>query len=73
MSIGVFTQPVAGLQLSAVQALASLQLMGEPTHVPDEQVSADVQALPSLQVLPLGLVGFEQTPLPGLQTPTMWH
>jgi hypothetical protein len=33
-----------------------------PPHVPAWQVSPDVQAFPSLQGVPLGLFGFEQTP-----------
>src|SRR4029077_20267063 len=46
----VYTQPVAGLQLSSVQTLPSLQWSGgPPTHVPAEQVSLVVQALPSSQ------------------------
>src|SRR5204863_8408183 len=28
---------------------------------------------PSLQALPLGLAGFVQSPVPGLQTPGSWH
>src|SRR6266849_2358938 len=46
----VCTQPVAGLQLSSVQTLLSLQLAaGPPTHAPAAQVSLVVQAFPSLQ------------------------
>jgi len=45
----VFTQPVRLLQESVVQTLPSLQLgAGPPTQMPAEQVSAVVQALPSL-------------------------
>ena len=44
----VWTHPVAGLQLSSVQALLSLQFGGgPPTHAPLLQVSLVVQALPS--------------------------
>ena len=32
-----------------------------------------VQALPSLQVVPFGAVGFEQTPVVVSQTPATWH
>jgi hypothetical protein len=46
----VFTQPVAGLQVSVVQALLSLQLRLTPgRHVPLRQESPTVQAFPSLQ------------------------
>jgi hypothetical protein len=53
---GVWTQPVAGLQLSMVQGLPSLQPMAVPVHVyvgflsvpPFTHVSFVVQALLSL-------------------------
>src|SRR5207249_1046767 len=46
----VWTQPVAGLQLSSVQTLPSSQLgAGPPTHWNRKQMSLVVQALPSLQ------------------------
>ena len=32
-----------------------------------------MQALPSLQELPLGLAGLEQVPVAGLQVPASWH
>src|SRR5439155_1308198 len=52
----VFTQPNAGLQASSVQTLASLQLRpGPPTQTPPAQVSAVVQALPSLHVAMVGV------------------
>ena len=42
------TQPVAGLQLSVVQRLLSLQSTAEPAwQVPPPQVSPAVQAFPS--------------------------
>jgi hypothetical protein len=44
-----------------------------PVHVPAWQVSARVHALPSLQVVPSALFGFEQTPLDVSQVPTAWH
>jgi len=40
-----------------------------PLHAPAWQVSVWVQASPSLHAVPFGLVGFEQTPLSGLQVP----
>jgi hypothetical protein len=46
--LSVWTQPVAGLHESSVQALPSLQLgPGPPTQVPPAHVSPVVQALPS--------------------------
>jgi hypothetical protein len=46
----VLMQPTAGLQVSSVQPLPSLQLGGAPpTHVPPAQVSLVVHAFPSLQ------------------------
>jgi len=46
----VCVQPVAGLQLSSVHVLESLQFLGKPdVHVPPVHVSPTVQALPSLQ------------------------
>jgi hypothetical protein len=44
-----------------------------PEHAPSTQVSVCVHALPSLQVVPFGLGGFEQWPLKVSQTPTLWH
>ena len=45
-----YAHPVAGLQLSLVQTLLSLQVTAAtPTHVPPEQVSPVVQAFPSSQ------------------------
>jgi hypothetical protein len=46
--VSVLTQPVAGLHVSDVQALLSLQSRAPPpTHAPPEQASPIVQALPS--------------------------
>src|SRR5207244_2690981 len=61
----VLTHPTAGLQLSSVQPLPSLQLGGAPpAHDPPEQVSFVVHALPSLH----GSVLFACShPLVGLQ------
>src|SRR5262245_27418744 len=48
------TQPVAASQLSSVQGLPSLHTSGVPAvQVPDWQVSTPLQALPSLQLVPL--------------------
>src|SRR2546427_355120 len=44
-----------------------------PVHTPLWQVSVWVQALPSLQALPLVFAGFEHVPVVGEQVPTTWH
>ncbi len=64
--------PVAGAQESTVHGLPSSHVTAEPpVHTPAEHVSPVVQALLSLQVVPFGLVGFEQTPPE--QVPATWH
>jgi hypothetical protein len=42
-------------------------------HTPLWQVSVCVHALPSLQIPPSGLAGFEQVPVAGSQVPASWH
>src|SRR5262249_60610252 len=70
----VWTPPVAGLQESLVHGLPSSQLgAAPPTQMPPLQVSLVVQALPSLQALPLVFWGLEQTPVVVLQVPAVWH
>jgi hypothetical protein len=44
-----------------------------PVHVPPWQASTCVQALPSLQLVPLAAAGFEQLPVLGLHVPATWH
>src|SRR5207253_524736 len=44
-----------------------------PMQLPPWQVSACVQASPSLQAAPSGLAGFEQTPVAGSHVPALWH
>src|SRR5258706_485477 len=44
-----------------------------PAQMPARHVSVCVQALPSLQAVPLGLLGLEQVPEVGLQVPGSWH
>jgi hypothetical protein len=64
---GVFSQPVAGLQLSAVQTLLSSQFRAVPAvHVPPWQVSAPLQRFPSLQAVPF-VTGVFAQPVAGLQ------
>jgi hypothetical protein len=42
-------------------------------QLPASQVSACVQALPSLQGVPLAFAGFEHCPVDGSHVPTRWH
>ncbi len=42
-------------------------------HAPAWQVSVSVQAFPSLQAVPSGPAGFEQTPVAGSHVPATWH
>src|SRR5439155_1557321 len=67
--------PVAGSQVPAAwHWSAAAQTTGlVPVHVPAWQVSVRVQALPSLQEAPSGLVGLEQRPVVGSHTPASWH
>ena len=44
-----------------------------PTQTPAEQVSACVQAFPSLQEVPSGTAGLEQRPVTGSRVPARWH
>src|SRR5438034_1268517 len=44
-----------------------------PVQTPLWQLSVCVQALPSLQALPLAFAGFEHVPVAGLQVPAAWH
>jgi hypothetical protein len=67
--------PFAGLQVPALWHWSlAVQVTGVPGwQVPDWQVSACVQALPSLHAVLFGLAGLEQVPLAGLQVPALWH
>src|SRR5215217_3989481 len=49
------------------------QMTGVPAQLPLVQTSPVVQALPSLQVVPLSFCGLEQRPVPVLQVPATWH
>src|SRR5207248_1149783 len=82
-SVQVVPFAAAGFELRAVEGLhgaapwhgsEAVQTTGlEPAHVPFWQVSVCVQALPSLQVVPLTAAGFEQLPVEGSQVPATWH
>src|ERR1035438_3855653 len=49
------------------------QVTGLPVQAPAWQLSACVQALLSLQVVPLAAFGFEQVPSAGLHVPATWQ
>ena len=44
-----------------------------PVQVPFWHVSLCVQAFPSLQTVPFGFTGVEQSPVVALQVPALWH
>ena len=55
-------------------ASMAVQVTGlPPLHTPAIQVSVCVHGLLSLQVVPLGAVGFEHMPVVVSQVPTTWH
>jgi hypothetical protein len=72
---GVEHTPVVGEQVPATWhwSVAVHRTGFEPVQLPFWQLSDCVQALPSLQLLPLVLFGDEQVPVPGLQVPASWH
>jgi len=67
--------PVVGEQVPAVwhwsEAVQTTGLL--PVQTPLWQVSVCVQALPSLQVLPLAFAGLEHVPVVGEHVPATWH
>src|SRR5213593_1463586 len=67
--------PLAGSQVPAAWPRSwAVQTTGlVPVQLPPWQVSAWVQASPSLQAVPSGMAGFEQTPVTGSQVPASWH
>jgi hypothetical protein len=67
--------PETGLQVpTRKHSPSDVQVTGfPPVQTPLWQVSVRVQALPSLQLVPSALLGFEQTPVVVLQVPTSWH
>ena len=75
VAAGFEQTPVPVLQVPAVWhwSLAEQTIELLPVHVPDWHVSVCVQAFPSEQVEPFVFAGFEQTPVPVLQVPAVWH
>ncbi len=72
---GVFRQaPVVGSQPPVWQASTGGHVTElVPVQTPAWHVSAEVQALPSLQVVPSGFAGLVQAPVVVSQTPAVWH
>jgi hypothetical protein len=72
---GLVHCPLAGSHTPASWhwSLAAQTTGAAPKHVPAWQVSAWVQALPSLQEVPLVLGGSLHSPVEGLQVPASWH
>jgi hypothetical protein len=65
--------PFAGLQVPAVWhwSTATHVTAAPGRHTPAVHESLCVQALPSLQDVPLATTGFEQVPFAGLQVPAV--
>src|SRR5437870_1034018 len=75
LATGGFEQvPISGLQVPAVWHWSGAgQTTAVPWQTPPWQLSAVVQALPSLHAVPFGAGGFEHVPVAGLQVPASWH
>jgi hypothetical protein len=73
--LGLEQRPVAGAQVPAAWHWSSgVHTIGLlPTQVPLWQTDVCVHRLVSVHVLPFGLLGFGQIPVPGLQVPGSWH
>src|SRR5437870_6020965 len=75
LAFGLEHWPVAVLQVPATwhwsEAVQTTGLL--PVQVPLWQVSVGVQALPSLQAVPLLAFGLEHWPVPVSQVPATWH
>ena len=74
-AVGLEHWPVEESQEPATwHASEAAQVTGfAPAQAPDWQVSVRVQALPSLQAVPLGAAGLEHRPVEELQVPAAWH
>ena len=70
---GLGQEPVEELQVPALWHWSlAVQVIGfDPMQIPAWQVSVCVQALPSLQEVPFDTAGLLQTPVEGLQVPTL--
>ena len=74
-ALGFEQMPVAGSQVPATWHWPlAVHVTGlEPVQTPVWHVSVCVQALPSLQAVPFGALGFEHVPVAGLHVPATWH
>ena len=74
-AFGFEHSPVRGSHVPAVwHASSAPHVFGDaPVQVPAWQVSTVVQPLPSSQVEPFPLIGFEHAPVSGSQVPASWH
>jgi hypothetical protein len=74
VATGFEQTPVDWLHVPAVWHWScAAHVTAVPVQAPLWQASAVVHAFPSLHVVPLALVGFEQTPVDGLHVPAVWH
>lgn len=66
--------PVLGSQIPASwQPSKGVQILETPTQTPAIHWSAEVQKLPSSQLVPAVLAGYEQSPVRAEQLPVSWH
>jgi hypothetical protein len=74
-TVGLEQTPVDGLHVPATWHWScSVQVTGLlPLQTPALQLSACVQAFPSLHAVPSTAAGFEQAPVEGLQVPGTWQ
>src|SRR5207249_194124 len=75
LAVGMEHWPVAVLQvLATLDWWESVRTTGlAPVQVPPSRRSSCVQALPSLQAVPLLAFGLEHWPVAVLQVPAVWH
>src|SRR5207245_9870870 len=73
--LGFEHSPVPGLHVPASWHWSGAGQVTElpAVHVPPWQVSLSVQGSPSLHPVPSALLGFEHSPVPGLQVAASWH
>lgn len=73
-AFGLEQTPLAGSQTPVVwHAAGSGQATAVPEQAPVWHLSPEVQALPSLQMVPFGAFGLVQAPVEVLHTPAEWH